>query len=97
VWCKRDGDTLLFSTTAHEKKARNLARDPRISVSVYELGNPYKAVDIRGVAHLSEDTERALPRELSQMYLDEDPPAESGDVVRLIVRVIPHKVSGFSV
>jgi PPOX class probable F420-dependent enzyme len=96
VWFKREGDTLLFSTTSGRRKARNLARDPRISVSVYQLDNPYNAVEIRGIAQLSEDTDRALPHELSQRYLGEDPPAEPGDLERLIVRVIPEKISRFS-
>jgi hypothetical protein len=34
---------------------------------------------------------------LSQKYLGEDPPAEAGDVVRLIVRVTPALVTNFSV
>lgn len=32
VWIRRDGDTVLFSTTAGRQKARNLTADPRISV-----------------------------------------------------------------
>jgi PPOX class probable F420-dependent enzyme len=96
VWFKRDGDTIVFSTAAFRKKARNLARDPRVSVSIYDLANPYHSVEIRGVAELVEDHDRALPRELSQRYLGEDPPPEPEDVVRLIVRVIPEKVSRFA-
>jgi hypothetical protein len=42
----------LFSSTAQRRKVRNLAREPRISVSVYEAENPYNSVDIRGSAEL---------------------------------------------
>jgi PPOX class probable F420-dependent enzyme len=96
VWFIRDGDTLLFSTTAARKKARNLARDPRISVSVFELHNPYNSVEIRGTAELVEDPNKALPLKLSHRYLGVDPPAESDEEMRLIVRVIPEKVTAFS-
>jgi PPOX class probable F420-dependent enzyme len=96
VWFKREGDTIVFSTAAFRKKARNLARDPRVSVSMYDLANPYHSVEIRGVAELVEDHDRVLPRELSQRYLGEDPPPEPEDVVRLIVRVIPERVSRFA-
>src|SRR3712207_1135431 len=55
VWIARDGDTVVFSTTADRRKARNLAKDPRISLSVFDIANPYRTVDIRGVAELTED------------------------------------------
>ncbi|MFF7725214.1 PPOX class F420-dependent oxidoreductase [Streptomyces sp. NPDC008001] len=97
VWIARDGDAVLFSTTAGRQKARNLTRDPRVSLTVYDTGNPYHSVDIRGTAELIEDPEKSLPRELSQKYLGEEPPAEPDDVLRLIVRVTPQRVSGFSV
>lgn len=97
VWIKRDGDTVLFSTTAGRKKARNLAADPRVSLSVFDLANPYESVEIRGTAEVSVDADKRLPLELSHKYLGEDPPAEKPDEVRLAVRVIPEKVIRFSV
>ena len=41
VWVKRDGDTVLFSTTTSRRKGRNLAADPRISLTIFETGNAY--------------------------------------------------------
>jgi PPOX class probable F420-dependent enzyme len=40
VWVLRSGDTVLFSTTKGRQKARNLARDPRVSVSIFDIENP---------------------------------------------------------
>lgn len=97
VWIVREGDTVLFSTTAERQKARNLARDPRVSLTVFDTANPYRSIDIRGTVELIDDPEKSLPRELSQKYLGEDPPAEPEEVLRLIVRVTPQKVTGFSV
>ena len=97
VWILREGDTVAFSTTAGRRKARNLARDPRISVSVFDTGNPYHSVEIRGTAELVEDTGKSLPKALSRKYLGEDPPPEPDGAVRLIIRVTPDKVNIFSV
>jgi PPOX class probable F420-dependent enzyme len=97
VWFLREGDTVLLSTTTRRQKARNLARDPRVSLSVFELENPYNSVEIRGTAELVQDPGKTLPKQLSHRYLGVDPPAESDDEVRLIVRVIPEKVTNFSV
>jgi PPOX class probable F420-dependent enzyme len=96
VWFICDGDAILFSTISTRKKARNLARDPRISVTVFELENPYNSVEIRGTAELLDDPEKALPMTLSHRYLGIDPPAESDEQTRLIVRVTAQKVTTFS-
>ncbi|MFI9503431.1 PPOX class F420-dependent oxidoreductase [Nocardia sp. NPDC052566] len=92
VWVQRDGDALLFSTTVARRKARNLARDPRISVSIFDLENPYTCAEIRGTVELISDPDKTLPQQLSHKYLGVNPPPESADVHRLIVRVIPAKV-----
>ncbi len=96
VWIKREGDTVLFSSTDGRQKVRNLRRDPRISLSVFDLANPYTSVEIRGTAEILPDDAKRLPHELSHKYLGIDPPAEKDDEVRLIIRVVPRKVVGFS-
>ncbi|MDL4776949.1 MULTISPECIES: PPOX class F420-dependent oxidoreductase [Thermomonosporaceae] len=96
VWIKRDGDTILFSTTKGRQKAKNLAVDPRVSVSVFDLANPYDSAEIRGAAELTLDEDKRLPHELSQRYLGEDPPKPEPGEVRLIVRVVPEKVIHFT-
>lgn len=96
VWVMRDGDQVLFSTVAARRKARNLERDPRVSVSIFDTANPYLSIEIRGTAELTVDEAKALPVELSHKYLGEDPPNESDDEVRLVVRITPDKVNTFS-
>jgi len=53
-------------------------------------------VEIRGTAEVVEDPDKALPTLLSRKYLGEDPPPEPDEVLRVIVRVTPQKVLGFS-
>ncbi|MFD7982478.1 PPOX class F420-dependent oxidoreductase [Kitasatospora indigofera] len=96
VWVMRDGDTVVLSTTAGRQKARNLLKDPRVSLTLFDSANPYATVEIRGVAELREDPRRELPRVLSHKYLGVDPPAEGDEVVRLAVRVTPSRVITFS-
>jgi PPOX class probable F420-dependent enzyme len=96
VWVKRDGDTMAFSTTSARLKARNIARDPRVSVTIFDTANPYRFIEIRGTAQLTEDTSRAFQTEISHKYLGEDPPPDPDGVVRVVVRVIPEKVVEFS-
>jgi len=95
VWIDRDGDTVVFSLTADKQKARNIARDPRVSVSVFDINNPYHSVEIRGTAELVEDPGRSLPERLSQKYLGEPPPSEPADIVRLVARITPARSTSF--
>ncbi|MEV6755486.1 PPOX class F420-dependent oxidoreductase [Streptomyces sp. NPDC051214] len=96
VWIKREGDTVLFSSTARRQKVRNLERDPRISISVFDLANPYTSTEIRGVAEILPDPQKRLPRELSHKYLGIDPPGEKDEEARVIIKVTPEKIVGFS-
>jgi PPOX class probable F420-dependent enzyme len=96
VWYERDEDTILFSTTTNRQKARNLAKDPRIALAIFDIENPYHSVEIRGTAELVEDPSKDLRTRLSQRHLNEDPPPEPDEVVRLVVRVIPEKVNRFA-
>ena len=96
VWILRDGDTVLFSAIATRRKVLNLARDPRISLAVFDVANPYQSAEIRGTAELTEDTGKWLPMALSHKYLGQDPPPEPDEVTRTIVRVRPQRVNTFS-
>jgi PPOX class probable F420-dependent enzyme len=96
VWVDRDGDTVIFSLTADKQKARNITRDPRVSVAVFDRDNPYHSVEIRGTAELVEDPARSLPERLSQKYFGESPPPEPAHIVRLVARITPDKINEFS-
>lgn len=95
VWYVRDGDTILFSTRTDRRKARNLARDPRISLTVFDVADPYHAIDIRGTAELVDDPAKELPDRLSRRYLGQDAPPEPDEYRRYVVRVTPLRVTGF--
>lgn len=96
VWIAREGDTAVFTITHDKQKARNLARDPRISVTVVDSENGYNSTEIRGVAELVEDPDKTLSKALSHKYLDKDPEPEPAQTLRYIVRVTPQKVLNFS-
>jgi PPOX class probable F420-dependent enzyme len=94
VWIGLDGGDLVFSATEDRRKVRNLRRDPRASVSITDAENPYRHTQLRGTVTITPDPDKTLPRTLSHKYLAEDPPPESADVERVVVRLKVRKIAG---
>jgi PPOX class probable F420-dependent enzyme len=95
IWVARDGDVLIFSTHDQRRKAQNLRRDPRASVSVFAADDPYRTVDIRGTVELVADPDARLSVELTRRYLGQDPPPDPPGSHRLIGRLTPQRVTGY--
>jgi PPOX class probable F420-dependent enzyme len=50
VWVDRDSDTIILNATESRQRTRNLKRDPRLAITIYDENNPYSNVSIRGKA-----------------------------------------------
>jgi PPOX class probable F420-dependent enzyme len=97
VWITRDGDDLLISTVKGRLKERNLRRDPRASVSVFDKDDPYSYFEVRGSVTFTEEGGFKLINDLSHRYKGEDFTGDIGtDRVRVIIRIKPEKVSGYA-
>ena len=92
MWIKLDGDEVVFSTLLGRKKARNLERDPRASVCVYDPANPYVFFTVEGSVTMDPAGGRELINELSHKYGGKDYPQEPADKVRLVCRLTPTKI-----
>ena len=57
MWVGRMAD-LLFSTLEGRVKHRNMLRDPRVSVTVWDSADPEISVDLRGRVSMTPDPER---------------------------------------
>jgi PPOX class probable F420-dependent enzyme len=94
VWVERDGNVVLFNSARGRAKVRNLERDPRVALSVHDRDDPYRYVQVRGVAELVDDGAVEHIHALSQKYRGRDysdrlQPGEQ----RVTVRVTPLAVS----
>jgi PPOX class probable F420-dependent enzyme len=98
VWITRDGDELLLSTVVGRLKERNLRRDPRASVTVFDHDDPYNYFEARGSVTFDETDGFKLINDLSHKYTGADYTGDKGtDNVRVIVRLVPEKVTGNAV
>jgi len=96
VWARRDGETVIFATVQGRLKERNIQRDPRVSLSVFELGDPENYVEIRGRAEVTVEGGLELINELSHKYEGKAFPAEPPEIVRVLIRVFPERITGHS-
>jgi PPOX class probable F420-dependent enzyme len=94
VWYERDGEDLLISTVEGRRKHKNLRRDPRCTVLVFDKDQPYSYVEVRGHVELTREGGRELIDKFAGAYQGWDRyPADDGtDNVRVVVRVIADKV-----
>ena len=96
VWIHREDNQVVFSALRHRQKVRNLERDSRVSVTVFDHNNPYHSVEIRGRAEIQPDPGNALGNRLSHKYLGEDAPDDPPGSERVLVRITPLRINKFS-
>ncbi|WP_328299809.1 PPOX class F420-dependent oxidoreductase [Streptomyces sp. NBC_00435] len=98
VWLTREGDEILISTERGRRKERNIARDARIGLTVFDLANPFLYAEIRGTATVTEDVGRAIAVRIAEEYQGPGAGrayanAPAGNV-RVVIRLTPTKVLG---
>jgi PPOX class probable F420-dependent enzyme len=92
VWIETDGTYVYFNTAVHRVKARNLQRDPRVAIVVYDCEDPYSEVlAIRGrVEMILEGADEHIDK-LSRMY-EGKPFTLRPTETRVIVKVTPERI-----
>jgi PPOX class probable F420-dependent enzyme len=96
MWVGRDGSDVLFSTVEGRLKHRNMLRDPRISVTVLDAADPENYVELRGRVSMTPDIGRVVDRQLSWKYDGRDPGEDKPGAVRVVVRMVVEKATGYA-
>ena len=71
-------ENIRFSTGLKYRKSLNLVRDPRVSVSIHDVANPYRTLEIVGHVTLEPRNGWTDVDEISQTYLGTDYPYKQG-------------------
>ncbi len=95
VWIDTDGTDVLFNTAKGRVKHRNLLQNPAVAISFVDDENPYRMIEIRGWAEMTEEGADQHIDAMAKKYLGQDtyPFREPGEE-RIIVRVHPTAVAG---
>jgi PPOX class probable F420-dependent enzyme len=89
VWYGWDGESLKFSNTKARQKYKNLKRNPHVAVSITDPDNPYRYLELRGIAEIEDDTDRSFVNEMARKYMGRDYPYTEPGEERVIVKIRP--------
>ncbi len=98
VWCDFDGQHVLVNSAKGRQKDRNMRRDPRVSLALVDLDNPYRYLEIRGrVAEVTEEGADAHIDRMAKKYLDKDKyPFRQPGEVRVLYKIEPQYFTSMS-
>lgn len=93
MWVHADDEHLLVNTEIGRQKFRNVQVDPRVTVTVFDAGNPYRYVEARGrvVATVGGDEARTDIDDLSQKYTG-GPYANPIGTERVVLQIAVDKI-----
>lgn len=93
MWVHADDDHVVVNTEVGRQKFRNVEADPRVTITVFNVENPYQYVEARGrvAATTTGDEARAHIDELAHKYTDADY-ANPISTERVILRIAVDKV-----
>lgn len=94
VWIDVDGNDILVNTAEGRVKHKNVTRDPRVAISVFDSANPYIMVTVRGRVIAQEKTGAENHIDLmAKKYLGMDKyPGRAPGEKRILLRIKPEKV-----
>jgi PPOX class probable F420-dependent enzyme len=95
TWVDTDGEHILINTVDGYQKVRNLARDPRVALTVCDGENPSRYFEVRGEV-VSSTTEGGADHieTLAHRYLGGPYPWYGGrDQTRVILRIAAAKIN----
>ncbi len=92
MWVDADDEHMLINTERHRIKYRSMTSDGPVTVTVWDLANPYRYVEVRGVVdgEIGGDEARLHIDELSQRYLGHDYSATIQSE-RVILKIRPER------
>lgn len=95
TWVDIEDSVILINTAIGRVKQKNVARDPRVSLSVADNNNPYHMVTVNGaiVEQITgEEAEKHIDK-LAKKYLNKDKyPGRSPGEKRILLKIKPKKV-----
>jgi len=95
VWVDHEGEVILVNSAEGRVKTRNVTRDPRVAISIFDQNDPYRKVLIRGrVTDVTKDGAEEHIDKMALKYrgLAKYPWRQQG-ISRVLIKVKPSRIS----
>jgi PPOX class probable F420-dependent enzyme len=95
TWVDTDGEHILINTEPQRQKAKNVARDSRMTVLIHSDENPWDWSEVRGTVVETVGGQEARDHidSLSRKYTGKDYANPIGEQGRVILKLQPTKVN----
>jgi PPOX class probable F420-dependent enzyme len=95
VWVDHEGEVILVNTAEGRVKTKNVTRDPRVAISIFDQNDPYRKVLIRG--SVIEVTKKGAEDHIDRMAMKyrglAKYPWRQPGVSRVLIRVKASRIS----
>lgn len=93
MWVDSDDDHILMNTEVHRQKFKNLERDPRTTVVIWDRENAYRFSEVRGrvVDRVTGPEARSHIDKLSRKYTGRDYNDAMIQTERVILKIAPER------
>jgi PPOX class probable F420-dependent enzyme len=89
VWVGLDGDRIQVCTGDTAWKAKDMTRDPRVSLSVTDGANPYRMAAVQGrVVEVRDDSDNQVMNAISHKYTGQPFPMSGPGRVCFVIEVV---------
>ena len=94
TWIDHEGDIILVNTALGRLKEKNVRKDPRVAISIYDNENPYHMAAIRGkVIEITTEGAEDHVDKLAKRYIGmEKYPRRSADEKRVLIKIQAEKI-----
>jgi PPOX class probable F420-dependent enzyme len=92
IWFLHDDGEIKLSLNTSRLKTRNLKRDPKCSLLMLDLENPYRYLEVRGTARIEPDDDYAFASKLGAKYNADLKVHDQAGETRAVVTIEPANV-----
>jgi PPOX class probable F420-dependent enzyme len=68
IWAMLDGDVVRTSLTKSRQKYKNLVAHPQVTLFVIDPQNPFRTLEVRATAEITDDPDLEFLQRLLQLY-----------------------------
>ena len=95
VWVDFDGTHVIVNSARGRQKEKNMRRNDRVALSIFDPDNPYRYLEVRGkVAQITEEGADQHIDKMAKKYMGKDTyPFRRPDEVRVLFKILPSKTT----